>query len=245
MILRYTPSGFIRVSLASRTEKKASKGSASFVTLTVTDSGIGISKEFLNHHLYTPFAQEDSLAVGSGLGLSIVQNIVNELAGSISIESEQESGTDVTISLPLTPAKLPTPLLGEKDNILHLRKELQGLEVCLVGFDLFPSLGDEPTGILSMEAKQTFFFKDSLTALFQDWFGMKVIVRADLAASAAAVTVMMESSFKDLLCQGFEETGGASPETRKSVLLVLCARLDKSYEIASHPSFDVYYVQQP
>jgi len=40
----------------------------SMLILKVKDSGKGISKEFLKHHLYKPFTQEDSLAVGAGLG---------------------------------------------------------------------------------------------------------------------------------------------------------------------------------
>ena len=74
--LKYTEVGFVCISLGSGPETKSLTGVSSKVSLTVADSGKGISKEFLNYHLYNPFAQEDSLAVGSGLGLSIVRHIV-------------------------------------------------------------------------------------------------------------------------------------------------------------------------
>lgn len=109
--LKYTPSGQVRLSL--ETEQKAeppSKRSGDWkrrkarnVNLTVSDTGKGISEEFLRGRLYTPFAQEDSLAVGSGLGLTIVRSLVQSLGGSIDIQSCLGEGTTVKVTLPLTP----------------------------------------------------------------------------------------------------------------------------------------------
>ena len=244
--LKYTETGFIRVSLESQKEIESTSGaSSSVVTLSVADSGMGISKEFLNHHLYTPFVQENSLVAGSGLGLSIVRHIVSELGGSISIESEQDSGTEVTISLPIVPVKLPALPDGDKDEILQIRKKFLGLDACLVGFDVFPSLIEEPTGILSMEAKRMFYFKDSLTALLKDWFGMKVTAMAKLEPSTAMVFVIMESTFDDLLLNGFEDTELKASEDGKSVLLVLCTKPCKTYPSIMHQHFEVNYIQQP
>lgn len=45
---------------------------ASAVTIVVQDTGRGISSEYLQQRLYTPFAQDDTFAAGVGLGLSIV-----------------------------------------------------------------------------------------------------------------------------------------------------------------------------
>ncbi|KAH8599634.1 hypothetical protein B0O99DRAFT_724009 [Bisporella sp. PMI_857] len=67
----------------------------------------GISKEFLKHHLYKPFAQEDSLAAGAGLGLSIVRHIIQDLEGEINFKSEQGVGTEATVKLPMV-ASLPS-----------------------------------------------------------------------------------------------------------------------------------------
>jgi signal transduction histidine kinase len=62
--MKYTKSGFIKISLTIE-ENKPFKGkkTRSLLVLKVADSGKGISQEFLRHHLYKPFTQEDSLAV--------------------------------------------------------------------------------------------------------------------------------------------------------------------------------------
>ena len=89
--------------------------------LIIRDTGKGISSQYLRTRLFTPFAQENSLAPGTGyvyiilhlcpcflaidppnrLGLSIVRSITNMLGGSIDIKSEVGKGTEVKIELPL------------------------------------------------------------------------------------------------------------------------------------------------
>lgn len=76
---KYTDKGFIRISLRTEDPDKArSKGvkgisyGKSAVSVVIKDSGCGISNEYLQHSLYTPFAQDDTFASGVGLGLSIV-----------------------------------------------------------------------------------------------------------------------------------------------------------------------------
>ena len=76
---RYTDKGFIQVSLRAgdpvQARERGAKGMSSgksAVSLIIKDSGRGISKEYLQHRLYTPFAQDDTFASGVGLGLSIV-----------------------------------------------------------------------------------------------------------------------------------------------------------------------------
>lgn len=65
----------------------------SMISLTVQDTGRGISPEFLRSKLFMPFAQENSLSSGTGLGLSIVRKIVSLLEGDITIDSEVGRGT--------------------------------------------------------------------------------------------------------------------------------------------------------
>jgi signal transduction histidine kinase len=97
--LKYTAHGYVRVKLASTPMDDfhdAETGEIiprAMVHLTVTDTGKGISPEFLRSRLFTPFTQENSLSSGTGLGLAIVKSIVAILEGDITIDSEVGRGT--------------------------------------------------------------------------------------------------------------------------------------------------------
>ena len=69
-----------------------------------TDTGIGISPEFQTH-IFEPFTQEDSSArsnyIGTGLGLPIVREILEQCGGSIQFTSEKNHGTTFTVQVPL------------------------------------------------------------------------------------------------------------------------------------------------
>jgi two-component system sensor histidine kinase EvgS len=81
----------------------ATEGEGYLVHFSVTDSGIGIAKDRLND-IFEPFRQvEDSYTrsfQGAGLGLSIVQRLVDLMAGTVSIESTPGEGTVVHVILP-------------------------------------------------------------------------------------------------------------------------------------------------
>lgn len=71
------------------------------VKLTVSDNGCGIKAEHVKH-IFEPFFTTNRGQGGSGLGLSIVYNIVcQKLAGKISVHSVESEGCTFTIELPL------------------------------------------------------------------------------------------------------------------------------------------------
>jgi len=100
--LKFTESGKVEL-LVSRQQ-----GQISFV---VRDTGIGIS-ESEKERLFQPFVQADSSTArrfgGSGLGLTIVSQLVELFGGSVSLESTVGVGSTVTVLLPLREAKPPT-----------------------------------------------------------------------------------------------------------------------------------------
>lgn len=104
--IKFTPGGG-RVTLDCQLAPSGAESPDS--VLTVTDSGRGISREFLPH-VFEPFAQENATNAdtsGSGLGLSIVRSIVDAMGGSIEVESEKGKGTKFTVRLHLEEAKEP------------------------------------------------------------------------------------------------------------------------------------------
>ena len=100
--IKYTNKGG-SVSCTIRELKNSKRGYSSFL-FTVKDNGIGISEEFLKK-IYDPFTREQNTTSsgveGTGLGMSIVKNLVELLGGEINIESKLGEGTKVTVSLTL------------------------------------------------------------------------------------------------------------------------------------------------
>ncbi|KAL2759150.1 hypothetical protein ACRALDRAFT_1075415 [Sodiomyces alcalophilus JCM 7366] len=100
--LKYTTRGHVKISLRQEDmPQKAANNTGTMLVLTVTDSGKGIGEDFLRNKLFAPFSQEDHLAPGTGLGLSLVRQIVASLGGSISVKSHVGRGTSVVVSIPL------------------------------------------------------------------------------------------------------------------------------------------------
>jgi signal transduction histidine kinase len=97
--VKYTTQGTISIQL--QLQPPHEHDAEEVMLLTVTDTGRGISQEFLNTRLFVPFAQENALAPGTGLGLSIVKSIILMLGGSIDVRSKLREGTTVTVRLPL------------------------------------------------------------------------------------------------------------------------------------------------
>jgi PAS domain S-box-containing protein len=87
----------------------------SFVSLSVTDTGTGMSAETAEH-LFEPFFTTREPGKGTGLGLSIVHSIVTDLGGSISAESEPGKGACFTVFLPRAGVETAPPELQESND---------------------------------------------------------------------------------------------------------------------------------
>ncbi len=70
------------------------------LSLSVSDSGVGIPKENLGK-LFSPFFTTKEVGEGTGLGLSIIYGIIKEHKGTITVESELGVGTTFKVVLPV------------------------------------------------------------------------------------------------------------------------------------------------
>jgi signal transduction histidine kinase len=92
--IKFTPEGgTVSVTVARRAET---------AHLEITDTGVGIPEQELGE-LFNRFfrASTTASAPGTGLGLSIVKSIVEAHGGTISVKSEEGTGTTFSVDLPL------------------------------------------------------------------------------------------------------------------------------------------------
>ncbi|MBU1678317.1 MAG: sensor histidine kinase [Bacteroidetes bacterium] len=88
--IKYTLNGKIDLTVSGNKE----------IVVTVEDTGIGISEEYLPH-IFEPFTQEESGYTrrfeGNGLGMALVRNYCDMNSGKIEVESEKGRGTKFTV----------------------------------------------------------------------------------------------------------------------------------------------------
>ena len=99
--LKFTDAGRVVIRLGAE---------ASVVTISVSDTGVGMSAEQIKR-LFTPFSQGDRSTArrygGTGLGLSICRQLADLMAGEILVVSEPGVGSTFTVRLPLPEATAP------------------------------------------------------------------------------------------------------------------------------------------
>lgn len=211
--LKYTQQGTISVRLEIIQAKgndspMSSEGvSSPELLLTISDTGKGISSQYLRSDIFTPFSQEDVLSPGTGLGLSLVRDILRSLNGDITIESQVGVGTTVKMRFPLghpeeQKALDPSPpnvgsVPAASNLIGQVKTKLQGKVLHFV------TARDPPSTIPT----SNHVIKNYLT----EWFGMK--------------TPNPESTvFIDLLVVDERELDLIESPHHDTSLLILCHR---------------------
>ncbi|KAF4546168.1 Sensor histidine kinase response regulator [Lasiodiplodia theobromae] len=163
--LKFTHTGFIRVSL-SATDMGESE---TRVSLTVADSGAGMSPQFLSDGLFKPFSQENPFVPGTGLGMSIVRRLVDSLGGSISVQSQQNVGTEIRIT-----ATLRKRVCRGENVISAIAARLQGTRICIPD-GLASNNHAAPAAVVRGER----YFVESITQSLRECFGVHVSTDVD------------------------------------------------------------------
>ena len=128
--LKYNrPNGSVFV----RAEETAFREGTASCRFVVEDTGIGIGEDFKNH-IFEPFTQEHQGARtnynGTGLGMSIVKKLVDQMKGAISVDSQPGRGSVVQITLPIRVDEAWVEKPAEKDG--DTQGDVSGMRVLLV-----------------------------------------------------------------------------------------------------------------
>ncbi|MGN0427435.1 MAG: ATP-binding protein [Agathobacter sp.] len=122
--IKYTPEGG-SVSMTLHELPSEKEGYAMY-QCRITDTGIGMSEEFLAQ-IFDEFTREasatESRIVGSGLGMSIVKKLVEFMGGSIEVKSHLGEGTTFTVTIPHRIADRSS-LESMKNNVLDYSEEI-------------------------------------------------------------------------------------------------------------------------
>ena len=112
-------------------EESAEDGMVHFI-FTISDTGIGMSQEFMQH-IFEPFSREQDRASagvgGTGLGMAIVKKLVDKMQGAIEVESEKGVGTTFRVMLPFKCGEQVEPERQEKEVSVG---DLSGVRLLLV-----------------------------------------------------------------------------------------------------------------
>jgi hypothetical protein len=230
--LKYTNQGHIIVSLKQEPARKSHRNSnLKVLKITVSDTGKGIGTEFLHNHIFTPFAQENPLNPGTGLGLSLVQQIAKTLGGAIHIESHLGRGTSVCVTLPLSPSQVSSSL----DSVFsdHVTA-LKGLRVSLLGMK-------DHIDVLGLAAVSPPTELELMEALCRDWLKLD-LVSPDSTDVLPELIVCPDVSLDKVIARG---SGRSLPPVViicRSALAAHALRAEQQ-EAAPHEIFQ--YISQP
>ncbi|KAF2446641.1 hypothetical protein P171DRAFT_430749 [Karstenula rhodostoma CBS 690.94] len=194
--VKYTESGHIQVSLRSSEAKVSDKGEVtSTITLTIKDSGAGMSPSFLANKAFQPFSQENSHSSGVGLGLSIVRQIIETSGGKMEVCSEPSVGTTFNVKLSLTKPTVPPPPPSRVTDHAPAMARLAGRRICILHKKhRSPSESSDSFGNSGGLGR----FTDALKSTLETHLKMQVIETEEWSGHEADIVICPEPSFEYL-----------------------------------------------
>ncbi len=131
--IKFVADGSIRLSIFL----KKKKNDVYFIEFIIEDTGIGISEENLKH-IFDSFKQAEDHTYaqygGTGLGLNIVKQIVENLGGDISVSSKVGNGTTFRFLLPYTKGRVEN-LVKQSQQISEEKAKIAVQELRILVFE--------------------------------------------------------------------------------------------------------------
>ncbi|GFG25104.1 autoinducer 2 sensor kinase/phosphatase LuxQ [Aspergillus udagawae] len=234
--LKYTQVGYIRLRMR-RDSLLVDGKKIPAIRMTFSDSGRGMSKDFLTNHLYSAFLQEDTTSPGLGVGLHLVHQIVKSLKGQIKFTSEVGKGTDVDVVLPIELPEMSTP--PSPRSFAPLKDQLSGMTVSL--FTRSSKLGD-----LGFDPRIFDRIRSSLGRMVSGWFGLRVLTPEELDSTRPDFAIVTEHEYRNYYIEGSNEPKPDSGEIQPALpLIVLSARTSSWKTLGDSVEDSVIFLTQP
>lgn len=232
--LKFTRKGYIWISLRQMKLPTRNGQLQTKVILMVSDSGKGIGDEYLQNDLFSPFKQEDPLAPGTGLGLSLVRQISSTMGGSVTVTSQLGRGTTARVTLPLSRPLQAVPT--DDDSHRELLERLRGLSLCLRGFNRFHERVVEETPEHPSQVSEAAVME----TLCREWLGLNIIPASAVEQDRPNIFLYNEAAFTDL-------DGRAVSERLNIPAVVICrdALTAHTYAKSAEKSWVTEFISQP
>ena len=111
-------------SITTRLREVGRTADTATYAFTIRDTGIGMTQDFIDNYLFEAFSQEENAARsqygGTGLGMSIVSQLVQKMNGTITVESTVGEGSSFTVTLPFAIDHDPPAAGPEKETSADL-----------------------------------------------------------------------------------------------------------------------------
>jgi two-component system, NarL family, sensor histidine kinase BarA len=212
--IKFTPGGYVMVKIRA----SAPKDNRITLLFQVMDTGIGIPDRH-QARLFEPFSQADSSISrrfgGSGLGLSIVKQLVNLMHGTISLESTTGKGSSFVIRLPMTLQPQSEELLKpERHKVMlfdshpqnrqalenHLGRFVEIIDSCENFSDLEISENDEPPEMIIYSPEVTQQIADIATDIqrLRSHLSCPIAVLTPASTQFKNLPELLTSKYQDL-----------------------------------------------
>ncbi len=175
-----------------------------YIEINVTDSGVGIPQEIISN-IYAPYFTTKDPGVGTGMGLAVVNGIVESYGGKIEVKSEQGKGSSFSLFLSLV-KKNTIPVLEKQENIAGGKERLLFVDdeesIVKMGRQLLESLGYSVTTCISGVEALTIFHPqpDNFDHIITD-MTMPKMTGDQLVASLRKI----RSDIPIILCNGYSK----------------------------------------
>lgn len=199
-----------------------------FLKVSVSDTGIGIAEENLSR-VFDRFIKINDFKQGTGLGLAISKTIIENLGGSIGVDSELGKGSTFWFKLPLNKETEPADTTKDItiDDTLVTKQSKQGKKKILIAEDI-------PENYLLL---QTLFQKDY--QLYHAWNGKEAV---EMFHEYQPDLILMDIKMPEM--DGFEATRTIRQSNETLPIIALTAfAFDKEKEKAMTCRFTDYVVK--